>query len=140
MAVKHSDDSLDFILDLDKKLHYVEQGTFRPNMRGSSFKIGIDSYTDKKLSVTELEKLITIVDNSSEYIFHPINTCMGFSVGYAVSSTADASISLLQFRESQLPKSYTFDGLSKTFMSEKNLTKAKIIGLEICNDYGHYDY
>jgi len=75
-------------------------------------------------------------------MIYPINTNLGFSVGYDVCKIIlpIQKRALLRFEENQLPKEYTFEEMSKVFMSKKNKIKAKMLKVEIINDRGHYDY
>lgn len=129
------DENAEFLTGLDKKLHYMSKFKL-------SFSNGygyVDSYTRENMTKEEIEKVLEI-SKKMNFIIYPINTSMGFSVGYDVCQILPTKKVLLRFKESQLPKEYTFDKMSKNFMSKANRAKAKIIKEEIVNDYSHYDY
>jgi hypothetical protein len=136
------DESLEFLLALDKKLHYIKKSTFTPNMRGSPFEIGIDQYNkDQSISTKEVKQLIQIVDDSLNYALIPFNTCMGFAVGFEVYNIDKSKPKrVLAFMEAQLPKGYDFNKMSQVFMTKHNLVKTKILDVEIFNDREHYTY
>ncbi len=126
--------NLEFLTELDKKLrssHRVESGFYR----GAHY----DEYADKKMSEEEAEKVLNI-SQEDNFVIYPVNTAMGFSVGYNVCIILPTKKLLLRFRESQLPKGYTFDKMAETFMSKANLAKASMVGEKIRNDYDAYSY
>ena len=129
--------NLEFLLELDKKLHKVIESTFTPNMEGASFDATFDSYTAESLTEAEIEKTLSVV-KSGEFTFYPINTAMGFSVGFSVVDSNNKS--LLKFRESQLPVGYDFAKLSEYFMRSENIKRAEALGVHVQNNRGHYDY
>lgn len=126
---------LEFILKLDKKVHYttpVESIVYGKGI--------VDHFTDVKLRASELNELIKILERS-DYVFHPVNTAMGFSVGFQVTNTFQGNQeSLLLFIESQLPGNYNFEILSRYFMESKNLERAGKAGIEIINNRDKYVY
>ena len=129
---------LEFLLQLDKKLHGTKQSTFTPNMSGSPFKISIDTYTDATMNAREIQRVLKAVEKSN-FAFYPINTSMGFAVGFQIANP-DTREALLNFKESQLPRNYDFNRLSEYFMQPENVEKAKSLGISIVNDHSHYDY
>ncbi len=109
--------------------------------------VSADNYADSKLEAFELQKILDLFIKKKDIIFYPVNTSMGFAVGFQflkldnLDSTKKIKKELLlRFREDQLPKGYTFQNLSPFFMMKENIKKAKIIGEEIVNNYEHYDY
>jgi len=132
----------EFLSSLDKKLHHIQESTFTPNMEGKPFPIHLDSYADEKMTLKELENVLDICEKT-DLIFYPINTSMGFSVGYRIAEVGILSKQinpLLTFKESQLPEKYNFEKLSKYFMKTKNLSQASSAGIEIKNSKSSYEY
>ncbi len=134
-------EDLEFLAKLNEKLHSIQKGTFTPNLSGEPFPVYFDTYTNESMTKEEIEKVLNIAKKHN-YVIYPINTAMGFSVGYdicKINLTGKKKV-LLRFKEGQLPKGYSFKKMSKTFMEKTNKMKAKLIGEEIVNDYDHYDY
>jgi len=129
---------LEFLLKLDKKLHETQQSTFTPNMCGSPFKVSIDTYTDASMNAREIQGVLKVVERG-DFAFYPINTAMGFAVGFRVANP-DTREALLTFKESQLPRNYDFKRLSEYFMQPENVERAKSLGVSIVNNRGYYDY
>jgi len=84
---------------------------------------------------------------SDNIAFYPINTCMGFAVGFDVVRVgptgpgAPPEVELLvRFKEVQLPEGYNFAKLSEYFMQEKNIQRVELIGKNITNNRSRYDY
>lgn len=132
-------EDLEFLTSLDKKLHYKQRchgsGAFSHHWSL------IDCYTEEKMTKEEIDKVLEI-SKGMNYIIYPMNTSMGFSVGYDVCQINPIGKKevLLRFEECQLPNEYNFNRMSKAFMDKANLAKAKIIEEKIVNDYSHYDY
>ena len=135
--------SLEFIINLDKKLHYTTK--YYSDVYGEGI---FDNYTNKKINVNELNELLRIVKKEN-LILCPIKTNYGFSVGFEVhkfkfpflDKGPDKTETLLKFKENQLPEGYNFNKLSKYFMRKENLAFAKTAGLgEIVNCYTEYCY
>jgi hypothetical protein len=132
-------DSLDFLLVLDKKLHYIHTSTAITNISHTRIKVSNDCYTEKKMSVDEITKLLDYVKSGQNYCLAPINTSFGFAVGFDVRDVS-CNKSILKFTERQLPKGYNFHTLSEVFMSDTNLSRAKKLDIIIRNDRDYYDY
>lgn len=129
-------EDLEFLVNLDERLRVnneVRDGFYK----GCHF----DTYTHEKMSLTETRKVLKIAQGMN-FVIYPINTAMGFAVGYDICEINPIGKKkvLLRFRESQLPKVYNFERMSEFFMSKANLAKAESIGKEIVNSHGHYDY
>lgn len=127
---------LDFLIELNKRLHYVEkveQGFYKGYF--------YDTYTNEKMTKEEIERVLE-TSQKLNFVIYPINTALGFSVGYDVCKInyIGKKKVLLRFKESQLPEGYNFERMSEIFMKKSNLTKAKIINEEIVNEYDYYDY
>lgn len=140
MAPKLTPEEREFISRLDNKLHYLLKDRYcgRPTT--------YDRYTEEKITVPELERLLEIVVEK-DLFFMPMNTAMGFSVGFAVGELKAQAPGLqyeleglLAFREKQLPPEYTFAKLSETFMRPRNLEIAGMVGEKIVNNRTRYDY
>jgi len=129
---------LEFLTQLDKKLH------FKLEIGNSFSKYGkgyVDGYTNEKMNKEEVEEVLRI-SQGLNYVIYPINTCMGFAVGYDLCeiNPIGKKTSVLRFKEKQLPKEYNFERMSEVFMDKSNLNKAKLIEVEIVNSHSHYDY
>ncbi|MFH1174007.1 MAG: hypothetical protein V1725_02670 [archaeon] len=131
-------DDLAFVQSLEEKLHSIKECTFTPNLSGKPFAVGVDQYTDKKMTSVEMETLLGILDRN-RFAFYPINTGMGFAVGFEIANPKTRE-RLLTFKEAQLPKKYTFQKLANYFMRPSNLQLAKEINVTIINDRRYYDY
>lgn len=131
---------LEFLAKINEKLHGIQKETFAPNLFGDPFPVYFDTYTNESMNEKEIKKVLNI-SKKNKYTIYPINTAMGFSVGYDVCKvlTRGKRKVLLRFREGQLPKEYTFKEMSKTFMSKENLKKVKFVGEKI-EDYEYYTY
>jgi len=131
---------LEFLTGLNEKLHRIQKGTFTPNLFGDPFPVYFDTYTNECMNEGEIKEVLNI-SKKNKYSLYPINTAMGFSVGYEICKILSRGKRkvLLRFKEKQLPKKYTFKEMSKTFMSKENLKKTKSIGEEI-KDYEDYTY
>lgn len=129
---------LEFLLQLDKKLHSTKKSTFTPNMRGHPIEVSIDTYTGESMTAKEIQGVLKAVERG-DFVLYPINTAMGFAVGFRVENP-DTREALLTFKESQLPKNYDFNRLSEYFMKPENIERAKSLGVSIINDRSHYDY
>ena len=129
---------LEFLLQLNQKLHSTSKATITPNMSGRPFEVTVDNYTNASMNAKEIWKLLKILERS-DFAFYPINTAAGFAVGFQVANP-ETREELLTFKEAQLPRNYNFKKLSKYFMSPKNLQRAKSLEVEVINDRSHYDY
>lgn len=78
----------------------------------------------------EIEKVLGLIGEHTNLALAPIDTAMGFKVGFEVVYTGeDRKDSLLMFIEDQLPKGYDFNRLSKTFMDGDNRRRLVEAGL-----------
>jgi len=117
--------NLEFLSELDKKVHTTAESTFTPNISGASFQVFSDQYTNESLNKEEIQRILKIAKRFP-YIIYPINTARGFAVGFQVQQIRTGR-TLLTFKESQLPKGHNFKTLSEHFMQSKNLAKAKLM-------------
>ena len=90
--------SLTFLMDLDKKVHYVAEGEY------CGAKVFRDAYTEKNLTSHQIARVIEIVEREDTLVFYPINTNFGFSVGFQVGRIENSKghvkvESLLTFKE-----------------------------------------
>ncbi|MBU1129183.1 MAG: hypothetical protein KJ949_00965 [Nanoarchaeota archaeon] len=129
---------LELLLKLDGKLHGTQKSTFTPNISGGPFEVSIDTYTGASMNAREIQGVLKAVENG-DFAFYPINTSMGFAVGFQIANPDTREV-LLTFKESQLPKNYDFKKLSEYFMQLENLERAKSFGVSIVNNRDHYDY
>jgi len=141
MIKTENQSDLEFLVNLNIKLHYTKVG-----YNWFLGEIEEDHYTAEKLTSQEYQMMIDIIERNN-YLFSPINTAMGFSVGFQVSEIEHLTPglepkgkSLLKFKEDQLPEMYNFERISQDFMKPKNLERAKFIGIEIVNDRDKYEY
>ena len=140
MGKKTKSNDKDFLRQMDEKLHEVNQKMFQPNLCGKAFPVQYDTYTEEKINESELGQILKIATKVN-YVIMPMNTNMGFSVGYEVAQVVPTKQrSLLKFKETQLPKEWDFQRMSAFFMQKPNLIKALILGEKITNDYDRYDY
>ncbi|MBU0894391.1 MAG: hypothetical protein KKF48_04900 [Nanoarchaeota archaeon] len=154
LSKKLTSADINFFTKLDKSMRGVQRVCSK--VYGEGF---VDNYKDKKLTKRQLGKIIEIIIKRDNICFMPINTNMGFSVGYqfiqvdlTYPGAPPTTKLLLRFEEKQLPKEDTpranwdickkaqFERLSKWFMEESNIKTAKAMGIEIINDYSYYDY
>lgn len=129
----------EFLVDLDKKTHYVTESWFETNMSRSSYKCYIDQYTDQKINPDEIEKVLGLINEETGLALTPINTNWGFSVGFQVLYLFD-KMSLLIFLEKQLPEGYDFNKLSHVFNRQDNIEMLIACGLEKPKERWHYEY
>ena len=129
---------LEFLLQLDRKLHGTQKFTFTPNMGGSPFECEADTYTKASMNAKEIQRVLRIVGRS-DFVFYPINTAGGFAVGFRVTNP-ETREALLTFKEKQLPRNYGFDRLSEFFMRPENIGRAEASGISIVDDRDYYDY
>ena len=128
-----------FLKTLDAKLHSMKESTFTPNLGdGSSFPVWVDTYTDERMTSEEAARVFRTV-RASPLVIHPINTAMGFSVGFDIYNPITGR-SVLRFKESQLPKEYDWNRMREAFMSPLNRILAKASGIRISDDREHYTY
>lgn len=128
-----------FLQDLNKKLHYVYESWAETNISRSRHKMYIDQYHNKKLEISEIEKILYLINLETGIAMTPINTDWGFSVGFEIIYTFDKK-SLLCFKEQQLPEGYDFKKLSKTFNHPNNIKMLNSIGIEVPKEHYHYTY
>lgn len=135
---KESD--LEFLKELDKKLHYKEE--MHSAVYGNPL---IDYYTEKKLTSKEIEKIMKIIEKY-KLPFYPVNTNMGFSVGFAVRDVIGVypliqpGNEILKFKEDQLPKGYDFDKLSEVFLTEESKELLDWLHLPEIKERNYYTY
>ena len=139
----------EFIDGLENRVHYVKNGTFRPNMGGRSFGVQYDQYTSEGITAEEAERLMTIIeDDGNQLILYPINTAMGFRVGYEVLSfdlpfpgAKPEFKRELVVTDNQLPEGYKWGRMSEVFMRARNLELVDFLGLRpIENRRSAYEY
>lgn len=141
MTIVRDEQDIAELVRLERKFHSTKDIHSRVYGWGKT-----DKYTDKKMTAREFARLKDIL-RRNDYVFYPINTSMGFRVGFEVSRIEQIVpgvnpevIPLLTFREDQLPKGVDFKKVSKVFMEEGNLERASFAGIRIVNDRSHYDY
>jgi len=130
-----------FLAALDKKLHYYYETTFTPNMSGGPIHGKASSFTSRKLTAEEMERTLQVVEKQN-LILHPVDANFGFHPAFRVAEAKKnkKTPSLLVFDEKQLPEGYSFDALSKFFLSKRNLAMMKLAGLEKPREKDHYYY
>ncbi len=127
-----------FLSKLDEKLRISYRVRMTPNLSGDPINSDLDTYSDSQLYRRELKRALKIV-NEYNLVFAPVNTGMGFLVGFQIVDPETKKV-LLKFVERQLPSVYDFNRLSQYFMDPKNLKRAEQIGIDIRNNREHYDY
>lgn len=144
MEKNKKQEAIEFLSKLEQKLHKIQEALFTPNMSGNTMKVGVDIYTKTVLTPEEAEKLLRVLEEN-DFVLYPINTCMGFCVGFEI---ADIRICgqqyqpkrLLTMKEKQLPAGYDFTRLSKIFMRDANRKRAEMLGVKITNNRASYEY
>ena len=104
-------------------------------------------YSGIKIEPDELEKLLNIIQEE-KLIFFPINTSMGFAVGFVVAEGKGSPAPgvkpeyeiILQFREAQLPAGFGWNTLAEVFNSPENLDRLRYYGIDKPKNYSHYTY
>ena len=129
----------EFLIDLDKKLHYVMESWAETNISGGRHKLYIDQYTNQKISPNEIEKVLELMGKETGLALTPINTNWGFSVGFQVLYSY-GKMPLLEFIENQLPEDYDFNKLSNVFNRKDNIEILIACGLEKPKDRWFYEY
>lgn len=128
-----------FLESLIPKLYHTTESILTPNISG----VGVISlsfhYHNIKLEVSEMEKILSLINPKTGIAMTPINTNYGFDVGFKIIYTFDKK-SLLSFIERQLPEEYNFDKLSETFNRPDNLEMLESIGLESPKEHSYYVY
>lgn len=135
-----TEEEIEYFKKIDKRLREFNtySTTFYKN-------VGYDDYKDSKLENGEMQKILDLTIKKKDVVFYPVNTAFGFAVGFQFlkwglgQSKKEAEL-LLRFKESQLPKGYTFENLSQFFMRKENVKKAEYLGEEVVNNRDHYDY
>ena len=128
-----------FLEELDKRLHYVVKSIATTNMSRTQHEISYDQYHNTKLEPSEIEKILSLVNSETEICMTPVNTNMGFSIGFQLVYTFDRK-TLLCFKEDQLPEGYDFKKLKETFNHPENIRMLENIGMEKPKERGYYDY
>lgn len=112
-----------YITGLDYILHRKTEATFKQNMGGNPFAVTVDTYTDSSMTRKDMEMVLKAV-TQYKLAFYPINTAMGFAVGFEVADPTTRK-AILTFKESQLPKGYDFGKLSEYFLHKDNIERAR---------------
>ena len=128
-----------FLESLNKRLNRVVKSTAIANISGTEHEFNYIQYTTQKLEPSEIEKILSLVNFKTGICMTPINTNWGFSVGFQLVYTFD-KITLLCFKEDQLPEGYNFKKLEETFNHPENIRMLKEIGIEKPKERWHYDY
>ncbi len=124
---------LEFLVQLDKRVHEVNEGTYRPNMGGKPFPITYDTYDyDQYLTKEDFSKLTDMV-KKYELILQPINTAMGFEVGFTIYGEELIAPGInserthyLTFCERQLPKGEDFETMKQKFEKKEQPWRERI--------------
>ncbi|MBN2458768.1 hypothetical protein JXB28_00640, partial [Candidatus Woesearchaeota archaeon] len=134
-------DDYKFLSALDKKLHYYHETSFTPNISGSTIHGKASSFTSRKLTAEEMERTLQVVEKQN-LILHPVDANFGFHPAFRVAEAKKnkKTPSLLVFDEKQLPEGYSFDALSKVFLSKRNLAMIEFAGLEKPREKDYYYY
>jgi len=130
---------LEFLRQLDNRLHKTKEMILTPNICGAPRKVSIDEFTDESMNKDEIQMVLEKVERC-RLAFYPINTNMGFSVGFQVANSTRTEKPLLTFTEKQLPEEYNFEKLSEYFMRPENIKRANERGIPIVNNHSCYTY
>ena len=104
----------------------------------ASFEVSTDNYANTILNVKKIQRILKAVERGN-FAFYPINTAMGFAIGFQVANP-NTKEALLAFKESQLSEDYDFSRISKYFMQSENIERAKSRSISIVNNRGYYTY
>ena len=118
---------ISFLEGLRKKISW-DNGNFKYNR-------GINSQ--------EIKKVLGLLGSETGLILQQVffkYSGLGYSITHVMPVPAAKPVRLLEVMSSQLPKSYTFDKLSKVFLNEENLRLMEEGGLEKPREEGHYCY
>ena len=98
-------------------------------------------YPDQKITIEEIEKVLSLIGKENHLVITPINTNRGFSVGFEVLCPGYKSrTTLLTFIEKQLSEGYDFNKISRTFNREDNIEMLVSSGLEKPKERRNYTY
>ncbi|MBI4140214.1 hypothetical protein HY485_00085 [Candidatus Woesearchaeota archaeon] len=115
-----------FLAGLNARLHHVEKCQHDKDV------IDVDQFTDKQMSVNELEKVVERV-KSDGLVLLPASLNFGCGLGFRVYWQHGREKmhveEVLCFKESQLPVGYDFERLSSVFLSRENIVLCHIFGL-----------
>lgn len=109
---------LAFLAHLNTKLHRIEPCPWYDATR----QLTVDHYTDERLTVQELERMIEKIQTDGLAIV-PAQLNFGFGVGFRVFWDRPQTCveGVLSFHEHQLPDGWDFDRLSSVFLSPENV-------------------
>jgi len=139
--------NLEFLVKLNFKLHSPIRQCTTPRRGSIGPKIyEYRDYSDYVMRAKEIQKVFGIVQ-AEELLFYPLNTNMGFSVGFQVTHALQHApqiesqlTPLLTFVEKQLPLNYDFDRLSQVFLSERNKELLSYFKRPKIEKRDHYTY
>jgi hypothetical protein len=139
ISAANQNGNLEYIMNLDKKVRKLEDYGFQKNKITGDFKpTKMYKYTNETISNEEIKTVLQILKKENLAIY-PINTAMGFAVGFSIDDVVSKN-TLLRFKEEQLPVGYKFSRMARYFMTERNLELCNEIGIVPQNDREHYDY
>ncbi len=132
----------EFLRQVAKKCYY-KQDCYSPVYGNAK----IDSYHDVKITQDEVERMMEIVQEF-DLPFFPINTNMGFSIGFAIARPGlninpvirEIDGYYIKFLEKQLPNGCDFNELSEVFLRPRNLELMKWYNLGEIKERYRYDY
>jgi hypothetical protein len=121
----------------------------------------VADYNDNiKINTETINRIDKIIKNSNDIVMYPINTCMGFSIGFRVArikhEAPGAPIEqeiLLQIKIGQIEgckmgrdsknqsRVQVWNSIKYVFLTSENMRRIEYYGLEkIKDDPYHYDY
>ena len=155
MVIKKLIDSeLNFLSELDKRLHYTRKTS---SMLGGMKISGINhGYYDnkrgeknrhKRLTKKQLERIAGMVIEKADVIFQPIQGPFGFHPCFMLSKIEDTlpgitseTNPLLRFSINQLPRNYDIKSLVGLYSCKENLRKCEFVGVTFEKDIVAYEY
>ena len=136
-----------FLKNLETRVHSIKNSSFIPNMGGRTIPVALDDYKESKLTVDEIEKVLSISESASNVVLRPLQSNFGFFPCYEVlflggnfPGTEGERNYLLRFSKHQLPEGYNFNRLKEYFCSKDNLRKAGFAGIKFETEENAYDY
>lgn len=131
-----------FLKTLNAKCNEIAEEQFEKSPISRTY------YKNIKLSVSEVERILSIVENRGNVLLMPIGGEFGFHPAFQVLYFEDTAPGIekfehkpiLRFDRDQLPQGYDFARLAEHFTSQGNLQKARFAGVEFEVEEHHYTY
>lgn len=129
---------LNFLSGLEQRLHFTAPHALNVPPGREPITVRTDHYNDSFLTTEEMEQVFGIVERQ-ELALYPMNTRMGFAVGFEVADPSSRK-ALLTFEEKQLPAGYDFNRMAQYFMRPENVARAAALHQTVISRRSHYEY